>query len=469
MDLFSAKLKQNRLYARNKGRRLFIAAPLPMGSDVLNRLAGQTRSIVAIHMASGASIDAGYLAEQGFHTVCVGDGASLAVLDSWFAGAEPEQQAPASPSAHEPLWGFLAELNDKAEAFLVNDMLIQCVPRHFLLNGVVKGDASLYFPLFTDVLPRRPLGKGSRTTAIVADWFFGYGDSLMAIPLLQDSIDRRRSRGEPVHVLAREKTVPFLRKRLNHCSVLGFMDSYHMYEAITKSDRYVDVILLSLRLTAPKLHHVVELWAQALGDPQLLNRYARTGTAVSPADSLLAEEAVRLRQQYKALIGFQHHTGEAARCWPQRHAEHFAQHCMEAGIGLIPLSPTAHPLPCATDWSRLPLDRALSAVPLLDAVVGIDSVFGHAAALAGIPNLTIWGKNVPHLQKNSPSSFSFLSFRPLYMNYSMVPESNRSEDITPDHVFQRLIEMLDGHLPLKQSRITIEDTLNGFHIEWVKS
>ena len=88
-------------------------------------------------------------------------------------------------------------------------------------------------------------------------------------------------------------------------------------------------------------------------------------------------------------------------------------------------------------------------------MVGIDSCFGHIAAVLHIPSLTIWGK--PLKDKSQ---------RPLCGNYSLVSKRGDIDSIKASDVIQRSIKILTGELAVSPT-IRPVNTVDDYYAEWI--
>ena len=95
----------------------------------------------------------------------------------------------------------------------------------------------------------------------------------------------------------------------------------------------------------------------------------------------------------------------------------------------------------------------------LDAVVGVDSCFGHAAALLNVPSVTVFVTT--YLRFRYIQKF----FMPLSRNYSLYPV-----DYTTVHcekIFQILMDVLTGRLQLSEEFIPMSQRREYQHYEYV--
>ena len=174
-------------------------------------------------------------------------------------------------------------------------------------------------------------------------------------------------------------------------------------------------------------------------------------------------EALKHRHRY--VIGFQRCSGtkiEQKKCkeLPVAMAREFVELCRAQDIAVVNLEPAdEHKYLYDNDISGLKLSELYPVMTELDAVVGVDSCFGHAAALLNVPSVTVFVTT--YLRFRYIQKF----FMPLSRNYSLYPV-----DYTTVHcekIFQILMDVLTGRLQLSEEFIPMSQRREYQHYEYV--
>ncbi|MFS0836922.1 glycosyltransferase family 9 protein [Paenibacillus sp. 1P03SA] len=394
---------------------------------------------------SGEADDGGIVTAFVFHEPRPENGDGTGAKNGAEAGAEAD---------YARLTGDIPKRYEPAELYVYKDRA--CFPFYFrAAEPAGKLDMSGGFA-----------GK-PKPKAVIADWFLGYGDGVILLPLLRKFIAREACLGHEVHLIAKEKLASFFGVFLQGCRIFRSPESPAVYEAVLRSSLYRKSVLLPVSVSSPPLRHISGLFGAALGFDRPYELPDPVPAFYPPLPAGQAEELAELRAAGRKVVGIQFHTGDAKRSWPRDRAERFIGLCREHGLAPVNLTPLPYPAEGCLDWSGLPVERLFAAIGEFDAVVGIDSVCGHIAGFLGVPHITLWGRSFPHLQFPFTPDESHVSFRTLRANYSLVPRSADIADIPAELAFARLTDILEGRLQLGKELHTAEDTLEGRGIEWV--
>ena len=164
-------------------------------------------------------------------------------------------------------------------------------------------------------------------------------------------------------------------------------------------------------------------------------------------------------------IGFQFWTGPInqanSRCWDKQNVENFIRLCKNK-YQLFNLTPYpniyAIDIPDAQSLSIMGL---LYLISKLDMIISIDSLTGHAAAMLGIPSITLWSSfQTPLCVFNEGTN---VSIRVLRNNISIVPQHG-IESINADILY----DIIDNRYPQKNKTdpnwITYKDSKEGYDV-----
>ncbi|WP_372009747.1 glycosyltransferase family 9 protein [Paenibacillus chitinolyticus] len=493
-EAFRQQVKNRRDYLRSSRGKILVWTAAEREEDVMRLLSEKTPDLAAIRLRMP---DLALFRAGGFTVLPVSDRNGLEALARFLQGergrAEIESDSGENLSAsadsgrivtafvfHEPrtesvsVTGTGTRIETGSEAGADYAHLIGDIPKQYEPAELYVYRERFCFPFYfraaepAEKLDARTAVRGKpKPKAVIADWFLGYGDGVILLPLLRKFIDREARLGHEVHLIAKEKLASFLGTFLQGCRIYRSPESPAVYEAVLRSSLYRKAILLPVSVSSPPMRHISGLFGAALGFKRPYPLPEPAPAVYPPLPAEQAEELAVLRAAGCKVVGIQFHTGDAKRSWPEARAREFIALCREWGLALVNLTPLPYPAEGCSDWSMLPVKELFAAIEGLDAVVGIDSVCGHVAGFLGVPHITLWGRSFPHLQFPFTSDESHVSFRTLRANYSLVPQSADIADIPAELAFARLTDILEGRLSPGKELHTAEDTLKGQGIEWV--
>ncbi|MGM1049374.1 MAG: glycosyltransferase family 9 protein [Bacillota bacterium] len=298
----------------------------------------------------------------------------------------------------------------------------------------------------------------------------GYGTSLMLLPLIQQFIYERFKEGETVELLTYSSKTKKIADTYLRNATINFMNLHRpdlCYEVFVSSGLYQSVINLNnIRKTSPPSIHVVESAAKLLGI-NVENAYYNNPIIpiVSQTSSQLLEQMKAIRSEGRKLVGIQFETGtNPEKNWSDDHVKAFTFFCLEKNICLLQLN-SGKRISGAQYCGDFTVPEMLAIVKCLDAVVSIDSYSGHAAALMGIPTISIWGKNDPLCDRPLVGGKYYTSYRPIRLNLSLVHSKLDSHQVDPNDVFYFLWKLLCEDLSLSKDTYS-EKNLNN-EIRWL--
>lgn len=168
----------------------------------------------------------------------------------------------------------------------------------------------------------------------------------------------------------------------------------------------------------------------------------------------------------KEYIGFQYYTGSYdpendvwygmnGKSWTEEQTVKFTELCEEHEIPLLLLNSSPYKCLKGEQLEKMSLFGYVYAVSKVKALVGIDSSAGHIASFYHKPNITVWGGQSP-----LKSWGAKVSFRPLCMNYSIIPEDLNSNTVSSDYVFDILNKILNKEIILESKILSYHDQKN---------
>ncbi len=194
--------------------------------------------------------------------------------------------------------------------------------------------------------------------------------------------------------------------------------------------------------------------------PQEIFRYFRQNYVLPTSHRLSS-----LKRRYRYVIGFQRCSGtnvDGQKCkeLPVELARDFVRRCRAYGIAVVNLEPAEqHAELYDADISGLHFNHILPAMTELDAMVGVDSCFGHAAALLNVPSITIFVTT--YLVFRYIEKF----FMPISRNYSLFPVDYAT--IESEKIFQVLTDILTGRLCLSDRFVPLCERREFVNYEFV--
>lgn len=149
------------------------------------------------------------------------------------------------------------------------------------------------------------------------------------------------------------------------------------------------------------------------------------------------------RSHYKHIIGLQTYTNMengTTRSWPWDYSRVFIELCKALGIGVVNLGLNEGVFSDVCDMSDYTLTQLFPVVAEMDAIVSIDSCFGHIAGVLGVDNITIWGGGTPDYSYVNNIA---VSTRPFSSNISLVSQEGNIKLIKPHIVIKYLLKLLN--------------------------
>lgn len=441
-------VRQSRSLYQQKGRRILYLTSFSLQDELLTLLSNHHQNIFILQISKPS------LLGQDIEINVTPDNLHKAPFLNSRVFTEPKY----------PCIGFLVEETTSIPTKISCDQIAADLNQAAFYPSSVKVLNEYIYPVYTDravssLAP--PFAK--KKVAIITDWFFGNGDAVMVAEVLNSFINKMKHKHLDVDIITRRKTTELLHFLHPECSIFSTIESNSIYNNVLNSQAYEEVYFTPFLLSEPPLFHLSELFAKSLDVPisdSLSIRDRITFPSIPPI----------LQQQLKQpgfKIGFQCYTQDPERSWPKKQAEQFIKLCKQKGITVYLLTPTPFNLQTPKDVSKLTLPQLFTVIHHLDGVVSVDSVCGHIAGALGIPNLTIWGRNFPHLTNPLKENDAYTSFRALSNNYSLVPRDAATQTITATIVFQKVQDLLNNRLMIKNKRISSKDILNWVGTEWV--
>ena len=274
---------------------------------------------------------------------------------------------------------------------------------------------------FFTVIDKKLRGKTLRIYASTS----GYGSSILMIPILKHLIRESKKDGFDVEIIydihCPQYTIfPYVIKECAHhlytadiklTSLSSLLkDENQQAEQIS---RVINLMLINYTyISKIKQCHVVcealdmiGLDSSELFYDTLLTKFRLEIPSVSYQ---LKSRIYTLRSKYKYIVGVQLFTStdytsslneKRKKTWDLHEAQNFVDLCNQHQIAVVNMSPDQYQLRTNDDISYLAVGEIVSAVGLFDAVVGVDSMGTLAAGIMGIPNITLWQKNLPDKAK----------------------------------------------------------------------
>ncbi|WDF52844.1 glycosyltransferase family 9 protein [Paenibacillus sp. KACC 21273] len=371
------------------------------------------------------------------------------------------------------LFGFLIELRPKSEQRILEiatEELIKIVPNDFYLSGWAHFRTDDYYLNFSNMRKNNINRTSTKKVALTLGWP-GYGDSIMMFQSIQKFINRSRDNGYTVDIITNHRG-PYnvLKEFLRDCSILimNIHPTHYLFEMVLQSGQYLEVYQNSvLWFENIKPQHATEIWTKSLNIHE--NPTFSSSFEMPSIPEKVGETLQNLKHDGRVLIGIQFYTGDDKRSWSSDLSKKFIKLCLEKKYAVINLAPSSSReiTDLTYDVSHIKVTELVPLISQLDLVVGIDSCCGHIAGVLGVPNITLWGLNYPFSSNPLGTETCHVGFRPVRMNYSIVPVSTLIDEIDPIFVFEKVENILDGKINLKHTPISTQESLEGVGIAWV--
>ncbi|NOU63238.1 hypothetical protein GC096_04150 [Paenibacillus sp. LMG 31461] len=311
----------------------------------------------------------------------------------------------------------------------------------------------------------------SKKVAILTGMIGGYGDIICSLPILQYFID---SIEYPVDVLCSTQSVYDIYSNFIHraeCKLIEINDSIFDFLDLryNKQGQYIYyysyyyLFSINNSFTQNNIHfaeliHYTYNLDKSIND--ILSSY-KLAPNHNTDKKYLTNLVDSLKKEYRYVISIQFFTStEIFKNWPEAYALRFIELCKANGIAIINVAPCMYKYENIIDISLNTFYDIYHVISKVDLHVGIDSSFGHMAAMSMTKSLTIWCGHGPLWYPVNDGVFQ-LSYRALRLNYSVYDEGENKEKITPEIIYSIMCNILDEKIELKNDFISYDDSVNG--------
>lgn len=354
--------------------------------------------------------------------------------------------------------------------------MLRNLPKEFYLCSTYWYDQCLCYFKFSNIKRYKPFKKEKKPIAVLICEGIGSGDFCMMYSYINEFIKREKKAGKEIHIITVKNSGLYnlLNIYTKECKILGSQYNYihpRFYETILKSGTYSECYCISMiPFRFPKkLYHIADIWSMELDIDKDFDFFKFADASHLTSDDLLSETGKafigEVLQMKRPIIGLQLHTdsyGNEAKNWSYGNIREFAVLCKNKGFTLLNLTPHHYgDINGLIEASFLKKHELFHLISKLNAVIGVDSCCGHMAALLGVANITVWGRQFPDIVNPHDSYPILRSFRTMRLNYSITSKSLNAADIRPEILFKCLNDILTGEIVLKKDKITIEETLSG--------
>ncbi|MGN7401979.1 hypothetical protein ACTHO0_19180 [Cytobacillus praedii] len=459
MNLFLDDIKDIRKFKSNKGKKFLVTCPKSRAQEILDFLTQITESIIVVEVNDNELINS----LNKFIVINLDSNTPLERAQECITNSTDYNK---EGKLDGESVSFMIDSGTKSQPFMVSNLLIQYLPKTFMLTGSMLGKNKIYYPQYSSQIKPTFFTSEKKPIAIIADWFAN-GDSTMMFRQLQAFIDNESKKGNEVHIITKPNYGKILEFFLKNCKIISSLENLKAIESLLRSKYYSKVYRLPILNTEPPLMHIYELCSKALGFEEIFEFVPLKTEILPELPQKTIQTIEKERTKGNKIVGLQFNTSSEERSWTLDQAEKFVSYCNENNISVMNLTPHNFIIKDLIDVSYLQGPQLFTFISHMDAVVGIDSFCGQIAGVLGVPNITVWGKNFPDLQDNLKGGKFFTSFRSISNNYSLVSRDTKAGSIPAEIVFKRLKQIFNSELILKKERITAQDTIDGIGIEWV--
>lgn len=340
--------------------------------------------------------------------------------------------------------------------------------RTLFVSGFYKWKEGKHFIILSDKAEKSKLSSShiKRVAVLVRG---GYGDMVLFLPILQSFIYKNKIKVDIITSI--DRVYKFLTFFMRDCNIIYLdlpgEDTFYMFlsSSFFGVGYYHDIYSITPNVI-PNIKvslHIADIWKT------VLNVSDEGFIAENSLDVSIIPNSVMkiIRQKQKdgfVCVGIQlYDENKKYKSWSKTHILKFIDLCKNEKIFLINLVPNTLGIPLNIyDVSFLDFIELFNLIKYMDIIIGIDGCCGHIAGVLKVPNITIWGYDLPHCVKTRP-----ISFRTISMNYSIVSKDELASSITPELVFSRLMDCANKKIQMEETLITINDTLCGKNIEYV--
>lgn len=264
------------------------------------------------------------------------------------------------------------------------------------------------------------------------------------------------------------------------------LNHHHYRHFITHWLRYSENTLMYRQITnmffLPKnrTDHAAFLYKKILIGEKDLNFYKSTDIFKDKIlKSVTSEEKKYIDQLVKNKknnIGLQYFTGcfeeehnkwsfFGDRKWDEQNVKNFIKKCTENDMNLIILNSETYASPLQEFCTR-PLSIAGYALLIskMDLVIGVDSSAGHIASFYNIPSITLWGKGSPLVLNYHKDKPTYIGYRVLRKNYSIITKNQELSSIDFNMVFSLVKNFTENKLLFNDKIITYQDSINKYNL-----
>ena len=290
----------------------------------------------------------------------------------------------------------------------------------------------------------------------------GYGDIIMALPIVQYFINNSIYFVEILHTS--KKTYEICSMYLKNCKnvLLSSNILYDMYKnSYRVQSEYKELYVLFTYDNSIKTqcHYIEYICSKLHINPNINDVLKDFVIDDLPASDEYKQFFNKIKNSGKYIITTQFYTSNDSnrRSLTKEFAREFVRLCQMNRICVIQLEPNPYNINYDIDLSDHSITDIIKLMKNVDIHVGIDSCFGHTSALLGIPSLTIWSGGENPL---SSDNGLLCSYRPLRRNYSIFTEKDSDVvKISPQVVFNKLLDILYGKITLQNRFLNYEDSL----------
>ena len=319
--------------------------------------------------------------------------------------------------------------------------------------------------------------------SIVVSPLPGLGDYMMFFSMLYEFFQNKLKEGKKVYIVTyqdRPSEIELLSCLFPDINILLFDNEYVFDYCMSKTDTEGLLSMLFIHINNSRIKamqtgcHVTQNYASMLELDKSFNPYKNSDIFkerilkfISKEEKLYIDNTV----SYKKYIGIQFFTGiyddkydvwitDSARVWKEKNVIDFIELCSKADINLLTVGYYPYEKLMCNRLEKLSTVAYIYAISKLNMVVGIDSSAGHIAALYGIPNITIWGRQTPfELVGNK------CSFRTLTKNISIYAKTGCIDDISPQYLYDTVKAVLDRKIKVEDKILSYFDTNKIYRIE----
>lgn len=344
----------------------------------------------------------------------------------------------------------------KVNVVLASKVIFSILCKRFYLVGVKKFKGQS-FMLFSD-WKEKYVGSNREQQYLIVG---AIGDSLIHVPALFWLQQNNRTQDRLVSLHEKKEiaqAVSFFTRHHTQANEFLNLTSFKFIQKENSPNYHI--IPLPKQPIKSAFEHINECYPIET-DSQEVFRFFRQNFILPTSHRLF-----QFRKRFRYIIGFQRCSdsvfdGIQCKKMSIEKTREFLDLCRQHHIGVVNLEPSdKYKDIYDLDISALDLGQIYPVMTELDAFIGVDSCFGHAAALLDVPSVTVF------VSSNVWYQYMGRYYMPISRNYSLFPIDHTT--IKSEKLFQVVWDILTGNKKLSGEFVPYSEREEFKHYEYIE-